>query len=48
MHQIRRTKVRRTAEQWEEIIELFEGSGMSQSDYCEREGILLTSFHKWR
>ena len=40
-------KVRRSVEEWELILSRFKSSGLSQSSFCRREGIALSSFQKW-
>jgi transposase-like protein len=39
---------RRTRAQWRQLVEGFSGSGLTQACYCERHGISVTSFHRWR
>lgn len=41
-------RVRRTREEWQEIAERFEQSGLSLAGFCKREGIAEGSFAKWR
>jgi transposase-like protein len=41
-------KVHRSVSEWERILELHKSSGLSQSEFCSREDIALTSFQKWR
>ena len=41
-------KIYRTKEQWRELMERYRKSDLTQADFCEREGLSLTSFHKWR
>lgn len=33
---------------WQKHVKQWEGSGMSQSAYCRRESISLTSFCNWK
>jgi hypothetical protein len=40
-------KVRRTAEEWRQIMARFHRSGLSQGDFCRRERINFTSFQRW-
>lgn len=39
---------RRTAAQWQTVVAAQQDSGLSQREYCEREGISLSSFSHWR
>ena len=39
---------RRSREQWSQLISGHRGSGLSVTGYCEREGISVASFHRWR
>lgn len=43
-----RKRMRRSREQWEQIVSEQAGSGLSQSAFCRREGISLASFGHWR
>jgi transposase-like protein len=44
----RRLRVKRGAEQWRVLLSRFDGSGLSVAEFCAREGISDTSFHRWR
>ena len=37
-----------TPNDWKKAIGRFEASGLTQVDFCKREGIGLWSFRKWR
>ena len=39
---------RRTLEQWRELIQGWPGSGLTQAEYCDRHGLSVSSFHRWR
>ena len=41
-------KVRRSIEEWREILARFEASGISQREFCRKEGLPLGSFSRWR
>ncbi|MCP4384299.1 MAG: hypothetical protein GY798_23300 [Hyphomicrobiales bacterium] len=41
-------KVRRSSEEWREILDRFERSGISQREFCRKEGLPLGSFSKWK
>jgi transposase-like protein len=41
-------KVRRSKSEWQKIHELYGSSDLSQSEFCSRENISLTSFQNWR
>ena len=35
----------RTAEEWQQILESYRASGLSSSQFCDREGIKLKTFY---
>ena len=39
---------RRSADDWQGLLSRFAGSGLSVADFCAREGVSDTSFHRWR
>lgn len=40
---------RRTRAQWRQLVEGFSDSGgVTQAHYCQRHGISVASFHRWR
>ena len=40
---------RRTHAQWRQLVEGFADSGgVTQAQYCQRHGISVSSFHRWR
>lgn len=39
---------RRTREQWQDIVDGWPKSGLTQAQYCARHVISVTSFHRWR
>jgi len=41
-------RVRRDRVEWREVFEKFEGSGLSISAFCEREGVSRGAFTRWR
>lgn len=41
-------RVRRTASDWEQIFAAFEHSGLSQTAFCRREGLALSTFQHWK
>jgi hypothetical protein len=41
-------RIRRSAEQWQQIIDEQAGSGLSQIAFCERKGIALSTFAHWK
>ena len=43
-----RTMIRRSAEQWQEILQRFEHSGQTQAAFCAAEGLALSTFTLWR
>jgi len=40
--------IRRSEEQWREVLAAQESSGKSQEEYCRAAGISKTTFWKWR
>jgi len=40
-------KVRRSAEEWQEIFARFARSGLRAAEFCAREGIAKGSFRTW-
>jgi len=42
-----RKHVRRSEQQWREILHRFESSGQSQREFCNAEGLTLASFARW-
>lgn len=45
---VRGLRAKRSAEQWRVLLSRFDGSGLSVGEFCTREGISETSFHRWR
>lgn len=41
-------RVKRGAEQWRVLLSRFDGCDLSVREFCAREGISETSFHRWR
>ena len=41
-------RVRRSEKQWGEIFRRFESSGLGARAFCRREGLGLSSFHRWQ
>ncbi len=39
---------RRTADQWQALIEQQAQSPLSMAEFCKRKGLSLSSFHRWR
>jgi hypothetical protein len=42
------TTKRRSAQTWREAVARFAQSGLSEEAFCEREGLGLKLFHRWR
>jgi hypothetical protein len=40
--------VRRSAEQWHELVARFEQSGQSREQFCAERGLALSSFCRWQ
>ena len=43
-----RTLIRRSAEQWQEILQRFEHCSQTQAAFCAGEGLALSTFTLWR
>ena len=43
-----RHRARRTAAQWQELVERFERAGQSRSKFCTAHGLALSTFDLWR
>jgi hypothetical protein len=41
-------RIRRSPEQWQELIDEQARSGLSQADFCEREQLALSTFTNWK
>jgi len=39
---------RRTADQWQALIEQHAQSSLSAAAFCRKRGLSLSSFHRWR
>jgi hypothetical protein len=39
---------RRNADQWGTLLSRFQQAGLSPEDFCRREQLALSSFHRWR
>lgn len=44
----RKGKVRRSAQEWTQVIDQFHKSGLSQREFCQREGISPSNLQRWR
>jgi putative transposase len=42
------TTKRRSAQVWREAVRRFAQSGLAEEAFCEREGLGLKLFHRWR
>jgi transposase-like protein len=40
--------VRRSAQEWAEIVRRFKSSGVELAEFCKSEGVAVSSFHQWR
>jgi len=40
--------IRRTEEQWIEILRRFDSSGLSAREFCSRDGVPLSSLQRWQ
>jgi putative transposase len=39
---------RLSAQAWREVLRRFDGAGTSVAEFCKREGVCESSFHRWR
>ena len=42
------TKVHRSAEQWQSLMQTYEDSGLSQQVFCQQNNIAQSTFYSWR
>jgi transposase-like protein len=42
------TRRRLGLDAWREVVERYESSGQSVSEFCKREGLCVSSFKRWR
>jgi putative transposase len=42
------TTKRRSAQAWREVVGQFAQSGLTEEAFCEREGLGVKLFHRWR
>jgi len=43
-----KVKPKNKRRQWEEHIDRWQSSGLTQADYCDRSGVKLSTFRYWR
>ena len=48
MGKTKRRGIRRSAQEWRKILARSERSGQSQREFCEGEGLALSTFQWWR
>lgn len=41
-------RIRRSKNQWQELIDKQASSGLSQADFCKREQLALSTFTNWK
>ena len=39
---------RLNSQTWREVLQRFDGAGMSVAEFCKLEGVCQSSFHRWR
>jgi hypothetical protein len=44
----RKRRVRRSAQEWRDVLAAFANSALSVESYCRREGISRACFYRWR
>ena len=42
-----KTRRRLGLDEWRKVVGRFEGSGLSVSEFCKREGLCVSSFKRW-
>lgn len=47
-HAPRKTRVRRTAAQWQGLMDRFEASGLTQVEFCRQNEVAFGTFSAWR
>lgn len=48
MQRMSNGRVRRSPEEWRELVERFAGSGLNRREFCRREKISVNSLQRWR
>ena len=41
-------RIRRDASEWKRLVERYEAGGLSQREFCRREGLNENTFRSWR
>jgi transposase-like protein len=44
----RKTRVNRSKEQWQMLVNQYETSGLTQQAFCKQQGIATSGLNKWR
>ena len=44
----RRSRIRRSRDQWRELLERSERSGQSREQFCLEQGLTVSRFERWR
>ena len=44
----KKSRPRRSKEQWAAILEQFKTSGLNSREFCQREGLAMSSLQRWR
>lgn len=44
----KRRWIRRSEDEWRELLARFEQSGQTQEHFCSEQGVVLSSFTRWR
>ena len=45
---VRRSRVRRSAPEWQDIFQQFSHSGQTQEVFCAEQSLALSTFNRWR
>ena len=48
MSRSKQARVRRSAREWKRIVSRFERGGQSSREFCEKEGLALSTLQWWR
>jgi len=46
--QRKRVRISRTPDQWRSLFDRFEQSGQTRDQFCQEQGVSLSSFSRWR
>jgi putative transposase len=44
----RKSRIKRSTEQWQALVDQYEASGLTQKAFCKQHGIAVSGLNKWR